>query len=199
MKFEQSSTPFEKGNKKEALESGYEFGAIEELRYPMKKILDELRPEIDKGNYNLIIGDDASGRIPTLVFNSVIRELYKEKNYSNPAVYFVACQRFFSQKEQEIKKSLAVNSYISKIKEEIEKEGGDVTKALVVTDTIASGSSLMPIAESLKQNNVDFDVATIGMVCDATILDVRKQRIEKLLGAKIVWGLIGTPCDISAL
>ena len=36
---------------------------IKELETPLAEILEQLRPEIERGEYSAIIGDDASGRI----------------------------------------------------------------------------------------------------------------------------------------
>ena len=41
---------------------------IAKLREPIKNILEQMRERIDRGEYTLIIGDDASGRIPTWIF-----------------------------------------------------------------------------------------------------------------------------------
>lgn len=52
---------------------------ISRLYRRIERLLTQLKPEIDKCAYELIIGDDTSGRIPTLIFERVMNTLYREK------------------------------------------------------------------------------------------------------------------------
>lgn len=63
---------------------------IEDLRAPTQKILQQLHKKIEKGEYTIIMGDDTSGRIPTLIIGGVIKELYQENHFPAPLVRFIA-------------------------------------------------------------------------------------------------------------
>jgi len=63
---------------------------IAELREPIQNLLEQLRDKIDKGEYGVIIGDDASGRIPALILDNVIKSVYQDKGYTKPKTIFFA-------------------------------------------------------------------------------------------------------------
>lgn len=69
---------------------GIESPKISSLREPFQKIFLKLQESIDSGEYNLIIGDDASGRIPALVVRNFIKEVYAKRGYPKPATRFFA-------------------------------------------------------------------------------------------------------------
>ena len=156
------------------------------LRVAIQKILSELRPKIERGTYQLVVGDDASGRIPTLIFERVIKELYEEKGFKNPEVRFIAGGIKGDVKgdarKEKIKKA---EEYFKKIKSMSQKEGEKILNALVVTDTIETGGSLEFIANALKNNGIKFDIATIALIL---MKPYRKENIEKSLGGRIVYG-----------
>jgi len=62
----------------------------EQQQLASELILEQARESIDKGEYNILIGDDASGRVPTLIFRRVLQDVYKEKGYDAPKTLFFA-------------------------------------------------------------------------------------------------------------
>ncbi len=167
---------FEKEQGKAAESRKLHFEEIEELREPIRGLLLKLRDKIDAGKYSLIVGDDASGRIPTIIFNKIIGGLCKARGIKLPQALFFAGSRSFSPEELE-RKTFAVSN---NLQENIRK--GRIDKdleALVVTDTIATGSSLKHICEALKENGIRFDIVTIGLFSPA-------EDVEKFLGGKVL-------------
>src|SRR3989344_9337060 len=67
------------------------------LEDPLANILEKLRPELERGEYRLIIGDDASGRIPTRIVGEVIKKLSEERGFPRPLVRFIAGSTFMDQ------------------------------------------------------------------------------------------------------
>ena len=63
---------------------------IDRLEKPMEVILEKILPDIENGRYDLIIGIDASGRLPTLATNKFIKYIYQEKGYELPKTIFMA-------------------------------------------------------------------------------------------------------------
>lgn len=125
--------------------------AIEELEEPIKFILMKMKPNLEKGDFEVIIGDDASGRLPTLIIGAVIKKVNSYLGFRLPSV------RFFAGKGEERK--------AKKIKEFMEENNirpSPTKKILVVTDFIATGSSLYPIIEALREQEIKFDIASIG-------------------------------------
>ncbi|MDP3726555.1 MAG: hypothetical protein Q8R36_05165, partial [bacterium] len=151
---------------------------IAELREPLKNILAEMRENIDRGDYGLIIGDDASGRIPTWFFYNFLKELYKGKKMPPPKVrYFAGGYRVdpsqFSLgrspfKERASQKFEKIEMYLAQAKKDMGKSNLLNKKALVVTDAIGTGSTLQPIIEALQKQNTPFDIATVSSFNDLT-------------------------------
>ena len=146
---------------------------IAKLREPIKNILEQMRERIDRGEYTLIIGDDASGRIPTWIFYNFFKEIYKEKNFPVPRVrYFeggyrddktaFSLKRLFSKKTNS--KIEEIKSHLTKLRKISNNGVSPKQKALVVTDTIASGHNSQPILDALRQQQISFDVAAVSNI-----------------------------------
>ena len=52
---------------------------VAELREPMQKILQAMRENIEQGDYVAILGEDASGRIPALIFRKIFRRSLRKE------------------------------------------------------------------------------------------------------------------------
>lgn len=63
---------------------------IENLEYPIRDILEKMLPNIERGEYDLIIGIDASGRIPTIIMEKFIKHVYSKNRISLPDIRFMA-------------------------------------------------------------------------------------------------------------
>jgi len=157
---------------------------IAELSEPVKKILSGLRENIDKGDYAAIFGDDASGRLPVLLFQRILSAIYKEKNLDRPKILFFAGREIWNPKLKE-KISQDFRNFIEKTKV---REMAENKKVLLVTDTISSGAHLHPFTEILKKMKINFDIATIGI-----FFRDNQGMLEKYLGGKIFWGMGGAP------
>lgn len=79
----------EKGKQKEKPKTP-ENPEIGRLEIPTTIILEKILGNIEKGEYNLIIGADASGRIPTLVFKKFIDYVYQKLGYPLAKTIFLA-------------------------------------------------------------------------------------------------------------
>src|SRR3990167_7175602 len=63
---------------------------IDRLEKPTEVILEKILGNIERGEYDLIIGADASGRVPTLVFKKFIDYVYKKLGYQTAKTIFLA-------------------------------------------------------------------------------------------------------------
>lgn len=149
------------GNKKSepALEKNqYNFEAIANLEEPIYSLLKKnLKKSIDKGEYNVLIGDDASGRIPTLIFRKIMlnrldklrSNLKSEERDKLLQTYFVAGSAN-SDNEKE------VTDFFRKI------SSGDKYKALLVTEFMGSGESMEKMTRGLEEAGIQCDAAVLG-------------------------------------
>lgn len=162
---------------------------IKKLHEPIKKLLDQLRDKIDSGQYQLIIGEDASGRIPTLIMKQVLENIYDQNQRPRPLTkFFTGSSGLWADFHQQklTDKKTAMSQYIKKwLGERTENQN---TRVLIVTDTVGIGNSIEPICQVLKESGLSFDIATISLLgtYDAAHLNDK-------LGGELYYGQKDTP------
>lgn len=124
-------------------ESEVKHWQIKELEEPLRAILENFIEPIKKGEYDLIIGIDASGRIPTLIIDKFIRHIY-DKNGIKLETRFLAGSRHGALVEEQIER------------------WNPQRKVLIVEDTIASGTSITGLTGILRDKNIHFDIIAVG-------------------------------------
>ena len=162
--------------------------AIEELRRPTESILNQLKPEIDSGAYGVIIGDDASGRLPAILLWKILGIVYEKRGYPKPLLRFVAGStglaegtfNFNTKKED-------VGRHIGRIRRDVKSdEAPSRLKALIVTDTIATGESVQMLMNGIKENNWTADVATIGLMSPVRFDELQDRwKCKIAVGSKL--------------
>lgn len=155
---------------------------VQWLKQPTYRLVKQLLPELRKGSYQMIIGDDASGRLPTLLFGRVARSIAEEAGKAAPTVHFFAGSRFYGTFHP------AEDPRWKDKKDEMMRElrGLDAQrKVLLVTDMVETGASLLPLAEVLDTLHIQRDIAAISF------FDQEKQgkeKIERLLKGRVYIG-----------
>lgn len=163
-----------------------ELREIAELQEPMQNLLEQLKDKINAGEYGLIIGDDASGRIPTLVFSNVINSIYKESDRSKIDTRFIAGSKFVSEDKLDIKKDL-IKNYLQKLDLQEEKN----KKVLVVTEAILEGKGMKLLADILLNLGLGFDIATVSFLQEKDRTPEKIKEVKKYLGADVYYGATG--------
>lgn len=138
-------------------EKGRLFEAVAVLEKPLSTILESLRPSLEQGEFDTIIGDDASGRIPTLILRKVIGEIYGRAGRKGPDTLFFAGGGSAVAHE----KKTDIKDPTGEITAFLEKRPSK--KVLVVTDTIVTGVSLIPLTTALRKTKIKYEVATVGL------------------------------------
>jgi len=157
---------------------------VAELEAPIKKIIEKIKNRIENGEYGLIIGDDASGRIPTRILGDFIRDISKIKGHYQPNIIFIPGRKFNSlgsdSKESMFQKQF--EQYISKFGAVSSK------KILVITDTVYSGESLIKLANLIKNAGYVLEIATIGQEFEGPLGRPDSLADENLEGIEIISG-----------
>ncbi len=155
----------------------FQTGAFKEIFPPICNIVFDLKDKIKKGEYSLVIGDDASGHIPALIIYKLIKEIYKKEN-KDIKILFLAGSRGID------------NSLLAKKKEKISNllnlKIDSSKKVLVVTDIVYTGETLLPLKNILDNLGTDFDLASVSVL--------REQALQELNGKfdnKIIYGTHG--------
>ena len=150
--------------KKEFLKSTLNFeneikhAEIKALEKPLQNLLDQLREKIDGGDYHTIIGDDASGRIPTLILRRLFNEVYSKKNLPPIKTFFIAGSQKISDSDK-IKKTDRIFDYLKSINI---SAGEPRKKVLIVTEVIETGKGLLPLTDALNKLEIDYEIASVG-------------------------------------
>lgn len=143
----------------ESEESKYNLEAMRQLQDPLAKAVEKLKEEIDQNVYDVLLSDDASGRLPTLVLKDILTRRIEEANPDlSPEekrdalkVRFVAGGRFSKNDE-------ALREFFRKMKPEVKK------RVLLVTEYIASGNSIRRLMNFLDNEDIPYDMlAVMGM------------------------------------
>jgi hypothetical protein len=130
------------------------------LHYPFNRncvveafehLVKELGPVIHK--YNTIVGDDVSGRLPTLV----IAELTRKKRIQ---LGLLPPQVFFLNAGSNIKNSTSING-LPKVRDLIEKYADENRKILIVTEYVCTGDSISILANEFKKINLKPDLCIL--------------------------------------
>lgn len=137
-------------NYKESVK-GFHFKEIEEIEKPMISLFFKMKKKIEDGEYDLLISDDIGGRIPTLIFREVIKIINPDKNIKTSFV----SGGYGMPKESDTEGNLELKDYLSSITKGIKK-------ALVVTQYIHTGKTLLNLATLLKKSGFyNFDMVSV--------------------------------------
>ncbi|GEM_PF-5404577 len=122
----------------------FHYEEISNLEKPLKKILEQISGKFEEGEYDLMIGIDASGRIPALIIFKVAEHIYQKRKRAVPLFRFVAGDA-------------APRSEL----EEVISGWNPRKKVLIIDDVIQFGEAISGLVEVLDDLNIQYDVATI--------------------------------------
>ncbi len=154
---------------------------IEDLRRPIQEVILQLKDKIDKGEYDYIVGDDASGRVPVLVFSTFLKKVYEEKGFDLPQTFFFAGGTPTDVSVRDWKLS-EIKSTVGDFLESRPRSSSD-NRVLLMTDYVLHGNSLKTLCDALKELEIKYDIATL-----AASFDNNSDDLEKMLGAQIYEG-----------
>ena len=158
---------------------------IAELEKPIKTIIEKIRDRIENGEYGLIIGDDASGRIPTIILGNFIRDISKIRGHYQPNIIFIPGKL---EKDWGWNKKKQTQQQ-KKFEQHFSKSGAMLCKKiLIITDTVFSGESLKILANLIRKAGYFLEIATIGQEFDGPFGPPASSPEENLKGVKIISG-----------
>lgn len=143
----------------ESREFKYNLEAMRQLRNPFTKAVEKIKEEIDQNVYDVLLSDDASGRLPTLALKDILTgniektnpDLTPEEKRDVLKTFFVAGGRFTEN-------NLILRKFLEKMKSQVKK------RVLLVTEYIATGKSIKRLMDFLDAEDIPYDVlGVIGM------------------------------------
>ncbi|MBP9765895.1 MAG: hypothetical protein KBD12_01505 [Candidatus Pacebacteria bacterium] len=128
------------------------------LRAPNYFSGNEIAERVMLKEYDIILAEDASGRLPGLLMYKAMEKFYKENDTENKlGLFFLAGSKNANNKNEKKEKILDY------LKNEISKHHNSDKRILLVSDVIMEGKSLIPLVESLKELNIQYDILTLGL------------------------------------
>ena len=150
---------FEKLKKTFALESRefkYNFEAMRQLQDSLIRAVEKIKKEIDQNAYDVLLSDDAGGRLPTLALKDILTrriegtnpDLSPEKKRDALKILFIAGGRFTEN-------NLALRKFFKEIKPNVKK------RVLLVTEYISSGESIERLMKFLDEEDISYDILAV--------------------------------------
>lgn len=149
-----------------------------QLLWAIARLVYELRERVL--DYDSIISDDVSGRLPSLILRKLINRKREEQEKDPIPIYFVAGGKTFEPLE-EIQRS-SVRDFIEEKKDEL----GD--KTLVSTEYIKKGHGIRWLLKIVKEAGLQYDVSTVGVFPEFEFQDDG----EDVLSGRMIYGAKGS-------
>lgn len=125
---------------------------IASIEIPMTALVEQLKPHLEQDEYSMLIGDDTSGRIPTLILHNIVSHQRRRQQLPPiPTLHvqggrYVADQHFATQIEDLVKRH----------------QPSTKKKVLLVTEHIDLGDTVKRYSKLLGEHGLRFDVATLA-------------------------------------
>ena len=167
----------------------YNHPEIAEIEPLMINLVEKIKNNLAGGEYDYIISDDVSGRIPSLIFKKIINSLHPQQKID--ILHIAGGKRFVeimdivsgeSQPEEGdlIDKANAQEIY-NQLQLVLQKKVRPKIKgkALLVTEFIETGRSVKALMETLAAAGIKFDIATLGQSTEY-LSKIGRAKIKKL-------------------
>jgi hypothetical protein len=145
------------------------------LKAPIESLVRQLHGKFIAGEYEYIVGDDVSGRIPTLILGKIARHIAHKHGKHAPEIRFLAGSRVLStldempeKKHLADEKRLMLRDYFHELHEKSPHKTG---KVLLSTDSVDKGRTVMELLEAAKDAGWHVDLATVGISIDSPYSD----------------------------
>ncbi len=161
----------------------YNFEEFERLEKSTISLVEQLKEKIDRGEYDMLISDDSSGRLHTLILRKVINERNRKMHPELPQNETEVKTRFIAGGTDIDDRYSKISEFFQKLRPEVKK------KALLVTEYMNTGRSIRYLAELIEHSGIDFDIAT-DRAEDTP--EGYKRKFPNTLGSKVVYvGMVG--------
>ena len=127
------------------------------LEKPMLKICTELKPKLEEGEYGIVVGDDTSARLPTLVVRGFAGFVSEKKGIRKPSTVFLQAGNKVTDED-----------LASQFEDRIvsQSKGIEGKKALIITEYIFRGNVLKRLTGMFKAHALPFDVVALRIFDD---------------------------------
>jgi len=113
------------------------------------------RERLERGEYQLILGIDSSGRVPTLLLQKIANSFHKTPLRFVSGGGNTRHDDTYSRQEQ-------IGSIIYGIKQDLGESGESEHRVLLVDDVIGKGTSVADICSELQSRGISYDLVVLG-------------------------------------
>jgi orotate phosphoribosyltransferase len=153
----------------------FETEAFQTTYKDFEKLIDKLKENIKNHKYDVVIGDDCSARLVTLVVSELIKKIYKKDGAIPPKTLFIAGNRREYQIEEYMEK---LNKYLDYLIDqgEIKKNA----KVLFVSEFLSSGKSASNVIGALIGKGFDVDFGLLSAIThEEKVVERLKENLPK--------------------
>ncbi|MBI2048190.1 MAG: hypothetical protein HYT27_03545, partial [Parcubacteria group bacterium] len=130
----------------------FHFKEIAEIEPALVSLVKQLQEKIESGKYDTLISDDVGGRIPTLILRKIIKEHNPDKKLGT---FFIASGKTYLPTSTDTEKYEQLQEHLKKVTDK-------TRKALIITQFIFTGKTLIRLANALKEAGVNnFDIPSV--------------------------------------
>ncbi|MCE9541097.1 phosphoribosyltransferase [Candidatus Kaiserbacteria bacterium] len=160
---------------------------LERLEKSVASLVSDMKERINGAEYELVIGEDASGRLPALMLGTVLKDVYESRGIRAPMVRFLTSSRP-TKESGDIweKRTAAVREALSEIKKTFDESGRN-GKVLLVTDVIDTGNSMEGLLRAVQEAGMAPEVATVALLKGDSDSYTRAEAFEKHWGVNVYW------------
>ncbi|MBI2635322.1 MAG: hypothetical protein HYW79_02145 [Parcubacteria group bacterium] len=159
----------------ERAEDNFHFEEIAEIESATVSLVRQLKEKIENGEYDELISDDVGGRIPTLVLRRIIKEVRPDKSLDT---YFIASGKAYFPSSS-TRESGSEKGMYDMLQEHLSKITKDKKKALLVTQYVHTGKTLIALADALKEAGLkDFDIAALDVMPHFEYENALRNRLD---------------------
>ncbi len=145
---------------------------VDAIQNGMSRVLKQIWPAVEAGEFGVIVGDDTSGRIPALILSKVVNTWNREHGRPRIPVVFVP-----GTNKEEYRDAL--QQAFDK-RRHLLRNVDRSSRALIVTEGITSGHSIASIGNLLQEEGFSWDVAALdGSGFTPRTVSHDTKRIEK--------------------
>ncbi|MFA6227863.1 MAG: phosphoribosyltransferase [Patescibacteria group bacterium] len=139
---------------------------IEATVQDLARLVLELKDKL--ADYDAIVSDDSSGRLPSLLFRRIINRQKRKSGRKGIQTFFVSSGRH------------NYSEIISGLREFFVKNQEQLGRVLLVTEYIDSGRSISRLIGIMQEAGVNFDLAAVSLSGDAASYNDQQQLYQHL-------------------
>jgi len=165
--FERKKLEIGKKQKVEIQPPEFEYKRFEKSIKGFENLIKQLAPVFKNNEYHIVVGDDISGRIPTLVIGELMKAINRENKLASPQVLFLPAGHGTPLRFRKINDSVqsAFNDYFKELSL-VGKIDSSNDKVLIVTESIMDGISIENLVKLWGEKGFSCDVATLSSNID---------------------------------